>query len=51
MQNELKRVNPPTVDIGYSADGPIVRALIDAISVITGEHPRPKTVAKRLERR
>jgi hypothetical protein len=52
MLTELKRVNPKPdlVDIGYSKDGPIVRALVDAIPVITGEHPRRPGVAKRLER-
>jgi hypothetical protein len=50
MKAELERVNPPTVDIGYSKDGPIVRALVDAIPIITGEHPGRDAIAKKLER-
>jgi hypothetical protein len=50
MKAELDRVNPHAIDIGYSADGPIVRALVDAIPIITGEHPRPEAIAKRLKR-
>jgi hypothetical protein len=52
MLTELKRVNPnpDLVDIGYSKDGPIVRALADAIPIITGEHPRRSGIAKKLER-
>jgi hypothetical protein len=56
MKTELDRVNPPpagrppTVDIGYSAVGPIVQALADAILIITGEQPGRTAIAKRLER-
>jgi hypothetical protein len=50
MRTELYRVNPPTVDIGYSKDGPIVGALVDAIPIITGEHPSRDAIAKKLER-
>jgi hypothetical protein len=31
-------------------DGPIVRTLIAAIPIITGEHPRPTAIAQRLAR-
>jgi hypothetical protein len=51
MHTELSEVNPPTVDIGFSKNGPIVRALVDAIQVISGEHPRPVAIAKKLKRR
>jgi hypothetical protein len=47
---ELNRVNPPSVDIGYSKDGPIVRMLVDAIPIITGEHPHPAAIAQKLKR-
>ena len=51
MRAELARVNGFSgVDIGYSKDGPIVRALVDAIPIITGEHPHPAAIAKKLER-
>jgi hypothetical protein len=50
MRAELGRVNPYAVDIGYSKDGPIVRTLVDAIPIITGEHPSPAAIAKKLER-
>jgi hypothetical protein len=49
-RTELERVNPPTIDIGYSKDGPIVRMLAKAIPIITGEHPRPAAIAKKLGR-
>jgi hypothetical protein len=49
----LKHVNElyVDIDIGYSKDGPIVRVLVDAIPIITGEHPSPDAIAKKLERR
>jgi hypothetical protein len=52
MRVELERVQTdPNVDIGYSEDGPIVRALEDAIPIITGEHPSSRSaIAKKLER-
>jgi hypothetical protein len=50
MKTELGRVNPRAVDIGYTKDGPIVRTLIAAIPIITGEHPRPTAIAQRLAR-
>jgi hypothetical protein len=50
MKAELDRVNPPAIDVGYSADGPIVRALVDAILTITGEHPRREAITKQLNR-
>jgi hypothetical protein len=50
MRTELNRVNPPTVDIGYSKDGPIVRALVEAVPLVTGEHPSRDAIAKKLER-
>jgi len=50
MQAELSRVNPVSVKIGYSKDGPIVRALAKAIPLITGEYPSRAAIAKHLER-
>jgi hypothetical protein len=50
MWVELDRVNGfSRVDVGYSKDGPIVRALADAIPIITGEQPGRAAVARKLE--
>jgi hypothetical protein len=51
MRVELERVNGFSyVDVGYSKDGPIVRALEDVIPIITGEHPRRPAIAGKLEK-
>jgi hypothetical protein len=51
MKVELELVNGFSyVDVGYSKDGPIVRALVDVIPIITGEHPGRDAIAKKLER-
>jgi hypothetical protein len=51
VRTEIERVNPYGVDVGYSKDGPIVRLLVDAIPIITGEQPTRDAVAKKLRQR
>jgi hypothetical protein len=50
MKAELTHVNGFSVDIGYTKDGPIVRALVDVIPIITGEHPSRAAIAGKLEK-
>jgi hypothetical protein len=49
MRFEHDRVNGFPYVAGYSKDGPVVRALADAIPIITGEHASRPAIARKLE--